>query len=554
MGDNKIPTIAMVVFLLSFFILPDSGRAKYSGGSGTSDDPYQIGSAEDLLALAADTDDYGKNFALIADIDIDPNLPSGQVFTTAVIACDTDNSNYVFEGVAFTGIFDGMGHKITKLTIDTNGVGNDYLGLFGDIDGGEVKNLMLENVSIIGGLSSYSYYLGGLVGENFYGTISNCSSTGTVTGGDNSGYLGGLVGISDFGTIDNCFSTGAVTGGNYSYSLGGLVGAHYSGTIDNCFSTGAVAGGNDSDSLGGLVGENHDSISNCFSTGAVTGGGYSEYLGGLAGWNIDGTVSNCFSTGEVTGDDESGYLGGLVGDHFYGDISDCYSTGAVTGGDYSEYLGGLAGENFVGTVSNCFSTGAVTGGDGSSYLGGLAGYESSGSISDCYFLDVAGPNNGLGTPLTDTQMKQQGSFVDWDFNDIWHICEGTNYPKFIWQLLPADFLCPDGVTFVDFSFLAEHWLQTDYGDVNGLELTGNGRVDLGEFAILANWWEQIDCGDCGGADYSDDGSVDLADLDVLCDNWLATDYGDVEGAELTGDGVVDIADLEVLCNYWLEGL
>ena len=69
-------------------------------------------------------------------------------------------------------------------------------------------------------------------------------------------------------------------------------------------------------------------------------------------------------------------------------------------------------------------------------LGGLCGLNGErGTISNCYFLDTAGPDNGIGTPLTDSQMKQQASFVGWDFagasangtNSFWIIEPDTVY-------------------------------------------------------------------------------------------------------------------------------
>jgi hypothetical protein len=64
--------------------------AKYSGGTGEPNDPYQIATAADLIALGEDPNDYGKHFILMADIDLDPNLPGRTVFDRAVIAPDTD--------------------------------------------------------------------------------------------------------------------------------------------------------------------------------------------------------------------------------------------------------------------------------------------------------------------------------------------------------------------------------------------------------------------------------------------------------------------------------
>lgn len=51
---------AILVLLLSFSILPNFVQAKYSGGSGTTSNPYKIGSAANLLAMAADVNDYGE--------------------------------------------------------------------------------------------------------------------------------------------------------------------------------------------------------------------------------------------------------------------------------------------------------------------------------------------------------------------------------------------------------------------------------------------------------------------------------------------------------------
>ena len=49
------------------------------------------------------------------------------------------------------------------------------------------------------------------------------------------------------------------------------------------------------------------------------------------------------------------------------------------------------------------------------------------------FLNTIGPDNGVGTSLTASQMKQQASFVGWDFNNIWTINENVSYPELAWQ-------------------------------------------------------------------------------------------------------------------------
>ncbi|MFZ0033558.1 MAG: GLUG motif-containing protein, partial [Sedimentisphaerales bacterium] len=441
----------------------------YSGGSGTSGEPYKIATVADLLAMAANTADYDANFVLMADI----NLINAGVFTTAVIAPDTNNTNYDFDGTAFTGVFDGNNHTISNLTINTGGAQNDFLGLFGEIySGGEIKNLRLKNVNITGGPDSI--LLGGLAGIN-NGNISNCCSTGAVTGGNSSSNLGGLVGYNegnirdcfstdvisggvlsiDFGglvghnsggTINNCYSTGAVSGGNGSYYIGGLSGLLDGGDISNCYATGTVTCGDSSHDLGGLVGRSHGDVSNCCSTGAVTGGDGSQGLGGLAGWTESGDISASCSTGTVTGGSSAMYLGGLVGWHESGDISDCFSMGSISSDNTSSVVGGLVGYNNHGNITNCYSTGAVP--ESSNNKGNLVGHNNifdvSITISNCYYLLNKGgfTYNSYGSPLTAAKMKKQTSFSGWDFiseiangtDDIWWIAESSGYPKLFWQL------------------------------------------------------------------------------------------------------------------------
>jgi len=504
MNISKITSI--VALLLSFAILPDSAQAKYSGGSGDVFNPYRIGTAGDLLVLSADVNDYNKTFILTADI----NLASAGTFTTAVIAPDVNNADVndanvnevnvsaIFDGNIFTGNLDGTGHKIINLNIDTNGAPNSYLGLFGSIKkGSQIKNLGLENVSIIDG--NGSVYIGGLAGKSD-GTISNCYSKNTITGRENSGYIGGLVGDNISGAISNCYTTGDINSGANSYNIGGLIGDSNAGAISNCYTRGNVKSEANSYNIGGLVGQLYaGSISKCNSRGDANGGANSYNIGGLVGQLYGGSISKSNSRGNISGDDGTGALGGLVGDNrgavsnsyamgnisggkgsgtlgglvgyspgtistsysaggirsgnnssYLGGlvglntstISNCYSTGDVNGGDNSLGVGGLMGENSSGTINYCYSNGDVNSGSGTSNIGGLVGQNSSGTINSCYFLDTSGPYNSYGTPLTIVKMKQQKSFLSWDFfgesdngtSEIWCMNQRIDYPKLNWQM------------------------------------------------------------------------------------------------------------------------
>jgi hypothetical protein len=385
-----------------------------------------------MNAVGANSNDWDKYFLLTNDINM-----AAYTYTTALIAPDTSLS-YGFQGTKFTGVFDGAGFRIINLAIDTAGADNDYLGLFGYIDPlGQIKNLGIEDVSVTGGNSLYSgsNYLGGLVGYNDNGTISDCFSTGSVTG---RGALGGLVGYNYEGTISNCYTTGSVTGGYSSDYLGGLVGYNSHGTISNCFSTGSVTG---EDYLGGLCGGNSGTINNCFSTGSVTGGDDSFHLGGLVGDNYNGIIRNCYATGPVTGGDDSDDLGGLVGYNFEGTIENCYATGQVTGENNSDNLGGLAGCN-SGTISDCFSTGSVTSGDFSYNLGGLCGYNSN-TISNCFWdVNTSGLDTSAGgMGLTTEQMQDMFyySINGWAGNTNWTMIQGQ-YPHLAWENAGGEYI------------------------------------------------------------------------------------------------------------------
>jgi type II secretion system protein G len=313
----------------------------------------------------------------LASIGNDPKYPLNGNY---IVMDDLDLSGYKnwipIGNIApqFTGTFDGNNYIISNLTIDSNG---DYIGLFGCIsETSEIKKIGLENINVAGG-----DYVGGLVGYNKSGTITNCYATGKVTGNY---YTGGLVGRNEGGIITDCYATGEVTGNRCT---GGLVGRTYSSSITNCYTTGEVTGNYDT---GGLVGRNEGGIiTNCYATGSVTGN--IDYTGGLVGYNT-GTIENCYATGNITGD---WYIGGLVGYNKSGSITNCYATGKVTG---NFYTGGLVGSN-SGTITNSY-----------------------------YNLETTGQSDddGRGSPLTTAKMKDQVNFSNWDFVETWLI--DNSYP------------------------------------------------------------------------------------------------------------------------------
>jgi len=148
-------------------------------------------------------------------------------------------------------------------------------------------------------------------------------------------------------------------------------------------------------------------------------------------------------------------------------------------------------------------------------------------------------------------MKTKSIFTDagWDFvgevingsNDIWKICEGTNYPKLAWQIpLAGDFVCPDGVEMNDLAMLCEEWLFDEIpADVWPED--GDGIVNFFDWAIFANQW-QI--------------KVNYESLADFAEQWLKTgiSYCIADIAPDGGDRIVNMVDFAAFANNWLAGL
>jgi hypothetical protein len=252
----------------------------FAGGTGQPNDPYRIGTADELVSIGSDPNLLAKCFVLVADIDL-----TGQVFSTAIIAPDTDPRTG-FDGAAFTGRFDGRGYKITGLTIDASKSENGFLGLFGRVgDGGQVVHVGLEGVVISGG--RHARWVGGLAGDNS-GLLCRCDIAGSVSVGDWSQDVGGLVGANK-GTVSQCDTTADVSVGQYG-GVAGLAGSN-AGVISQCYAAGNVSAGQYSN-LAGLAGSNSGVLSQCYTVAGLAKPTFSTRAG-LALSNT-GLIDHCY--------------------------------------------------------------------------------------------------------------------------------------------------------------------------------------------------------------------------------------------------------------------
>jgi hypothetical protein len=101
-------------------------------------------------------------------------------------------------------------------------------------------------------------------------------------------------------------------------------------------------------------------------------------------------------------------------------------------------------------------------------------------------------NNGIGTPVPESLLAIESTFTSagWDFVNIWDICEETNYPRFLWQILPADLTCPYGVSLPDFSIFARAWHSTPIDEHwdSDCDLDGDEHIGTGDLAIASGQW------------------------------------------------------------------
>jgi hypothetical protein len=288
--NSRISQTIHLLIVVCLFGIP--AQAKYAGGTGEPNNPYQIATTAHLTSIGSNPDLLDKHFVLINDIDLNPNLPGGQVFTQAIIAPDIDTNKFNHDSPAFIGVFDGQGHFLSNLVVeDPNG---EHIGLFGYVGKeGSVLNLHVENATITGSLRA-----GAIVGMN-EGLIENCHVTGVLEGSNMTGGIGG----ENTGTVKYSHADVEVNG---SFRAGGLLGKN-DGRIVQCYTTGQVTGDDD---VGGLLGINQGPVISCYSWTAVSG---TDFVGGLIGYDY-GTITTSYAAVKVTASlSRFSRTGGLTG-------------------------------------------------------------------------------------------------------------------------------------------------------------------------------------------------------------------------------------------------
>lgn len=383
----------------------------FAGGSGTADDPYLISNVTHLNNVRYY---LSSCFKMINDITFtDADYAEGGAFYNEGMGWDPIDN--------FTGTFDGALFAIHNLKI--NQADRTGVGLFGNLtnSGAVIKNLILEEASILGGTRT-----GGIVGFGFEVSISYCHVNGNIVGNNN---VGGIIGLgSGAFTIANSSATGTINGASY---VGGICGAaepldirdNYINSGDfntttayimNCKNSATVSGEKD---IGGIVGYVRTYI--VVKSTEISYGRWNH-------WYHPKTtrITDCYNIGSVEASTQC--AGGIVG-LFYLRRSDVYT--------FSEC------NKIKSAIQYCYNIGNVVAPE---LLGGVIGNVTSeaptnstypiknmGVDAACLYYKVgAATSSGstYGEAKTAAQLQQGEEFLDLDFDSAWTMDGDISYP------------------------------------------------------------------------------------------------------------------------------
>lgn len=336
-GDNS--------FTISF---EDSNRIYYVDKSGEmkkNDDILKISTAGDLKIFRDDVNSgnsyEGKYVYLTNDIQLDINenwKPIGIAEQTMDMSSNSEMHK------PFKGIFDGKGHSIKGININTNEKGQ---GLFGFAIGAQILNVTLENSSIIAGTAS-----AGIVGYiRDSGSISNCINKTNVSGNM---MIGGIAGYCSNSNIEYCQNIGNITGkSQYISGISGHAGPNTK--IYRCINNGSVLG--NTHSVGGIAGRisNNCQILESCNLKEISG---INYIGGIAGAVENGVEINaCYNIANIVGivDQNSYDIGGIAGESTssFNSVKNSYNIGNISGKSNTGLIIGYDKLNTV--IFNCYT-------------------------------------------------------------------------------------------------------------------------------------------------------------------------------------------------------
>lgn len=283
----------------------------------------EISTAEQLAAI---NENLSGNYVLTADIDL-ANTEWAPIGTWIPSGESEEEQEIPSPEHAFTGTFDGNGHKISNLKIDQPE--GWALGLFGCISGAEVRNFTLENAVVDGSVMTAD-----VVGYAFMSTVENVELiNGKVTAhfGEMSseGMYGGIVGAGMGSLIKDCKAEADITIPDGTANAGIIGGGLEMTNVSGCYATGTINAGKD-----------------CYGLGGISGCGFAaEFFRENTAENVMITAGEkCFWIGGITG-----YAGGYEAEEFGMPVTvveKCSVKNVVIAADGAEGVGEFVGSGF----------------------------------------------------------------------------------------------------------------------------------------------------------------------------------------------------------------
>ena len=275
-------------------------------------------------------------------------------FCNAKLTADIDLSGDNFQPIgteakAFTGIFDGQGHKISNMTVvNDENTSTSVAGFFGKVFNANIKNLWLDETCSVSGSTKA---MGGICGQttlanttNFYnvgfaGTVNNAS---TLADAGTAGILG-QANASAIANFDYCWVAGSITGQKDVAAISaweGSVGAH----MANCWVAADLSKFQDDAHYMARCGSNY-TVTNCYANKGTQGGKANITAEMIATGELACTMGAAW--GQTIGTDEYPVVNGekvyAVGAAGYATLYDEASDWTL-GGDVQAFIGTKKGE------------------------------------------------------------------------------------------------------------------------------------------------------------------------------------------------------------------
>jgi len=221
----------------------------------------------------------------------------GRPTVGAELTADLDMTDVTMESIGtetypYIGNFDGNNHTISNLQISSE---ENAVGMFGYVGGGaEIHHFTLDESCSISG-ASYVGIIGVSLGKGTI-TLSNLGNQGTVTASQvqAAGIIGSNRGSSNQIIVSNCYTSGTITGNSESAAICGWLGAD--AQLTNCYNCGTITGYQSGRPFGRFSSSGPATFTNCYDARYlqtnITRAGSSRLLTGELCYLLNGSQSD----------------------------------------------------------------------------------------------------------------------------------------------------------------------------------------------------------------------------------------------------------------------